>query len=455
MEQIELKRVLGLGSAVAIIVGYTIGAGIFVLIGPLAFKSGSALWVTFLLASIPALFMCFTAAQVGSALPVSGANYVLISRTMGPFWGFMTVWTILITTMIGVPLIAYGFAEYLSFFIEGLDPMWTAIVIVLLFGGVNLLGIRFMGWIQNLMVLTFIIAILIFGFTGLFHIQPENALPIFQKGVSPVFIAAIPAFFSFVGFGVIVELGEEIKNPSRNIPLSLLISFIIVITIYLLASFTLTGVLSWQSLEHTKGAIVIASREFLPTWAIILIQIGAIMAAFTSINAILATSPREVYALARDRIFPVWLAHTGKRFKTPYRSIILVTLCSAGGILLGAGIVEYAFVTVMGIMAIQIGVAIGVIRLKTILPDHYDRASFKLKGFWRWFWPIGAITISLVYILIGFAESPKSVGIFFGTVLFGGVVYIERKWRLKKNGIDMSDILEKEITGLLYQDHQK
>jgi basic amino acid/polyamine antiporter, APA family len=449
MEKTELKRALGLGSAVSMIIGYTIGAGIFVLVGPLAFKTGPALWVTFLIASLPALFMCFTSAQLGSALPVAGANYVITSRTMGPFWGFMTVWSIMITTLIGVPLVAYSFAEYLSLFIPGLNPMWTAIAITLLFGAINLLGVSIMGWIQNIMVIIFIAAIVIFGIGGLFNINTDFAFPLFQNGISPVLMAAIPAYFSFVGFMVIVDLGEEIKNPSRNIPLALLLSFLSILLAYFIVSFTMTGVLPWESLKDMKGAMAVASKEFLPGWVTVLIQIGAILAAFTSINAILATSPREVFALARDKVFPGWLAKTGERFKAPYMAIIVVTLLSIGGILLGAGIVEYAFVTVMGIMTIHIFVAIGVLRLKSKLPDHYEKASFKLKGFWRLFWPIGVIVIGTIYILLGFVESPKSVGIFFGAIGLGVFLYIERRWRLKRSGIDIGDILEKDIEGVL------
>ncbi len=449
MAKTELKRALGLGSAVSIIIGYTIGAGIFVLIGPLAFKTGPALWVTFLVASLPALFMCFTSAQLGSALPVAGANYVITSRTMGPFWGFMTVWSIIITTLIGVPLVAYGFAEYLSLFITGLDPMWTAVIITLLFGAINLLGISIMGWIQNIMVIVFISAILIFGFGGLFNINPAYAFPLFQTGISPVLVAAIPAYFSFVGFMVIVDLGEEIKNPSRNIPLALLLSFLAILIAYFIVSFSLTGVLPWESLKDMKGAMAVASKEFLPGWVTMLIQFGAILAALTSINAILATSPREVFALARDKVFPGWLAMTGERFKAPYMAIIVVTLLSVGGILLGAGIVEYAFVTVMGVMTIHIFVAIGVLRLKSKLPSHYNQASFKLKGFWRIFWPIGVIIIGFIYILLGFVESPISVGIFFGAIGLGIFLYLERRWRLKKNGLDIADILEKDVEGVL------
>ncbi len=461
MAEGELKRDLGLGSTISILVGYTVGASIFILIGELAAQAGPALWITYLIASIPALFTCFTTAQVGSALPVAGANYVMVSRTIGPFWGFMTVWAVLITTLIGVPLIAYGTAEYLGLYIQDLPIMWVAIAITILFGIINMIGIGLVGWIQSIMVIIFMAALLIFGVSGIFNGDPQNMIPLFPDGsFSPVLMAAIPAYFSYVGFLVIVELGEEIKKPSRNIPLAILISFLVVLVIYLIVTFSLTAVLDWQSIVTDKElvtedtyysitAVIDASRLMLPGWLVLFIYIGAIFAAFTSINGILTTSPREVFALARDRVFPGWLALTSTKFKTPYMSIALVTLLSVIGILLGAGILEYAVVTVMGVMLVSILIAVGVIRLKKKLPDHYEQAPYKLKGFWRFFWPVGMITIAVIYILLGFYLSLVSVAVFFVVVALGAILYIERRWRLKKRGVDMVDIFEKDIDGIL------
>lgn len=449
MAKEELKRGLGLGGAVSILMGYVIGASIFILIGPIAFKTGPAIWVTYLIASLPAVFMCFTSAQIGSTLPVAGANYVLVSRTMGPFWGFMTVWTIMITTLIGIPLVAYGFAEYLGFFIPGLPPMETAIAVTVLFGIINIIGISFTGWIQNLMVVVMMVALAIFGIGGVFFVKPENITPLMPNGFSPVVMAAIPAYFSYVGFMVIAELGEEIKRPSRTIPLAILIAFVAVTIAYFLTTFVLTGILPYGSLENTKAAVAEASKTFLPYGVVAFISIGAIMAAFTTVNGILATSPRELFALARDKVMPGWLAKTSDLLKTPWVSIGVVTLLGVIGILLGQSIEKYAFITVMGVMVFSLLIGVGSLKIKKKLPDHYKRASFTLKGFWYWFFPIGVIFFAVVYILLGFVEDPVSVGIFMGAVVLGAILFVERRWRLKRSGINMIDIFQKDLQGVL------
>jgi APA family basic amino acid/polyamine antiporter len=449
MAKDELKRGLGLGGAISILMGYVIGASIFILIGPIAFKTGPALWVTYLIASVPAIFMCCTSAQIGSTLPVAGANYVLVSRTMGPFWGFMTVWTIMITTLIGIPLVAYGFAEYLGFFIPGLPPMGTAIAVTLLFGIVNIIGISLTGWVQNLMVIIMMLALAIFSIVGVFHVNPENIMPLMPNGFSPVVMAAIPAYFSFVGFMVLAELGEEIRKPSKNIPLAILISFFAVLVAYLLTTFVLTGILPYTSLETTKAAVAVAAKTFLPFWVVAFISIVAILAAFTTVNGILATSPRELFALGRDKIMPGWFATTSKALKTPWISISVVTLLGVIGILLGQSIEKYAFITVMGVMVFSLLIGVGSLRVRKKLPDHYKRAAFTLKGFWYWFFPVGVIFFAVVYILLGFVEDPLSVGIFMGAIVIGALLFLERRWRLMRSGVNMIDIFEKDLEGVL------
>jgi APA family basic amino acid/polyamine antiporter len=449
MAKDELKRGLGLGGAISILIGYVIGASIFILIGPIAFKTGPALWVTYLIASLPAIFMCFTSAQIGSTLPVAGANYVLVSRTMGPFWGFMTVWTIMITTLIGIPLVAYGFAQYLGFFIPGLPPMGTAIAVTVLFGIINIIGISVTGWIQNLMVIVMMLALAIFSIVGVFHVHPENIKPLMPNGFSPVVIAAIPAYFSYVGFMVLAELGEEIRKPSKNIPLAILIAFFAVLVAYLLTTFVLTGILPYSTLDTTEAAVAAAAKTFLPYGVVAFISVGAIVAAFTTVNGILATSPRELFALGRDKVLPGWLATTSKALKTPWIAISVVTLLGIIGILLGQSIEKYAFITVMGVMVFSFLIGIGSLRIRKKLPDHYKHAAFTLKGFWYWFFPIGVLFFAAVYILLGFVEDVVSVGIFMGAILLGGLLFVERRWRLKRSGIDMVDIFEKDLEGVL------
>ena len=89
------------------------------------------------------------------------------------------------------------------------------------------------------------------------------------------------------------------------------------------------------------------------------------------------------------------------------------------------------------------------LRLRKKLPEHYDRAPYKLRGFWYYFWPIGMIVIAVIYIALGLYLSMVSVGIFFAAVALGALLYIERRWRLKKAGVDIVDIFEKDVDGIL------
>lgn len=456
MSQGKLVRSLGLGGAVSILIGYIIGASIFVLTGPLAFKTGPALWMSYLIASVPSLFMAVVAAQVGSAVPTSGANYVLASRALSPFWGFIYVWAIMLSTLIGVPLLAYGFAEYLGVMINGLNSMVTAVVITLIFCLINILGVQLMGWVQALMVIIFMGVLILFGIGGLFHINSENLVPLMPNGFGAIIMCAIPAYFSYLGYMIITEMGEEIKKPSRNIPLAILISFIIVLVSYMLVSFVLTGLLPWNTLGETQGAVAVAAQTFLPDWISYVIVLGVLCAAFTSINAVLATSARDLYALAKDRLFPGMLAKTSTKLKTPVPAILIVTLLGIVGILLGAGIEKYALAAVMGIMICQLVVAISVIRLKKKLPQHYANSSFKLNTFWRLFWSVGLVVFSIFYLLIGFTEDWVSVSLFLFIILgIGGLFYVFRKKQLQLKGITMVDIFEKNFQGSLAQTAEK
>ena len=162
----KLERTISLPGAVSTLIGYVVGASIFVLVGPLAGDAGPALWLAYLMAAIPAVFVCFTSAQMASILPVTGANYVAASRTLSPFWGFMMVWTVVVTTAVGQALLAYGFAEYLSYLVGDINIMLTALAIVLVFGVLNYVGVKLSVAVQLIMVVEFILALLIFGIGG-------------------------------------------------------------------------------------------------------------------------------------------------------------------------------------------------------------------------------------------------------------------------------------------------
>ena len=116
MSGTRLERKISLSGAVFLLIGNIVGASIFILPGQLAGIAGPAVFIAYLIASVPAIANCLIAAQVGSILPVSAAGYVFSSVVLHPFLGFLKEWTGALGLIIGVPILAYGFADYMAFF---------------------------------------------------------------------------------------------------------------------------------------------------------------------------------------------------------------------------------------------------------------------------------------------------------------------------------------------------
>lgn len=434
MTQYTLERRIGLGGAVFTLVGYVVGAGIYILPGELAAEVGPGVWVSFLIASIPALFTCVVSAHVSNVFPTSGAMYVATRRTLGDFWGFMLVWTILLAASVGIAFVSYGFADYLSYFVPGLPAKGVAVGVVLFFGIVNLLGVQMTIRVQAVMVVWFVFTLLLFGGGGLIAGDVAQLSPLFPNGGGSVLVAAIPAYFAFSGFAVIAEIGEEIKNPQRNIPLCLAISFTIVLVMYTLVPLGLTAVVPWSELSETNAAVGTAAARFLPGWLAGVVSLSALAAAATSVNAILMAQARDIFALARDHMLPLRFGHVNARTGAPDAAILLLIVIALVCVLFGAQIKDYAILTVLGVMLLQGLASIAVLRLPKAAPAEYAQARFKLAGFWRAFFCGGLLLTSVLFAVVGILDSPRASLVFLGAVALGSVYYVWWRRRVPAPG---------------------
>jgi APA family basic amino acid/polyamine antiporter len=444
LEPKKLDRSIGLFGAAATLVGYVVGASIFILPGQLAPSTGPALFLAFLIASIPALLSCFVTAQIGCAYPESGAPYVAASRNLSPFWGFMLVWSLLTGASIGIPLIAYSFADYLAFFVTDLNTKAVALTTVGFFAIINLLGARISVKAQGAMVLGFVAALLVFGLGGLPHVELANFRPMFPNGFGPVLGAAIPAYFSFVGFSMIADLAGEIDRPGWTIPRALGIAFLCIIFFYTLVPLTLVGVVHWSELGAMNAAVAEAARLFTPEIVASLISVGALLAAATSLNGILLAISRDVFALAEDRIFPQQLGELSGRQHIPRAAILTVATVGFIGTAVGATITGYALAAVMSIMLLQILSAAAVFALPKRSPERFAKAAFRLHAPWNAICSVGLILVSLLFIGLGVAQDPGAAVIFVGLILVGATYYAVRKAMLRRQGLQIEDVLRKD-----------
>ena len=444
MSDIRLERKITLSGAVFLLLGNVIGASIFILPGQLAGVAGPGVFIAYLIAGIPAVANCLIAAQIGSILPVSAAGYVFSSVVLHPFLGFLKEWTAALGLIVGVPILAYGFADYMAFFLPEADRLVLALSMILALLVINLLGIHTSIRVQMVLVSIFVISLLIFAVGGLFYIDTSLLSPVTPNGYGSILDAAVPAFYSYSGFITLTAIGEEIKNPKKNIPLTLAITLFVVATIYTLITLVLPGLIPWQELGSLAAPMSQASSLFLPGWFAILITVSALMAAATSANVALIVMSRSFFALARHKIYPGWLATVSSRNNEPIPALILVSALIILGISLQGEIIQYASATVIGLMFYGIVWAIGLIRLPTALPSHYQNAYFRLGKRTIWVVATIKISISLIFLYVGVMNNLRPATIYLCLVLLGAVYYILRNRHLARSGISLKAILRDE-----------
>ena len=263
-------------------------------------------------------------------------------------------------------------------------------------------------------------------------------------GWSSVLAAAVPAYFSYTGFTMLLSFTEEIKNPARNVPLTVLFTFLVVVSIYTLITLVVPGVVPWRELSTLAAPVSAASEVFLPPWFSTAITISALMAAGTSINVLFITASRSAFGVARSGIFPEILSHVSPRSGEPAAALIFVAIVTLVGIAIQGTIVQYASITVVGWMIYGLIYGFALMRMPTKLPEHYANAEFRLPPAVLNVVAVTTIVIAFIFIFVAVRDNLVPGLIYLSLVASGGVYYVLRKQYLDKTGIVLDDLLSKE-----------
>ncbi len=346
-----LQKVLGVSDGIAILIGISIGAGIYST--PQIIASYVSSFNTILLLWLLAGLFVFTSgliyAELGTRMPQTGGEYIYITRCFGPFTGFMFGWAQLFivrtSAAAGLALIV---ADYLGYFVplNKNTRMIAALAVIFIFGVLNYIGIQRASIYQKLSTLLKVGALLSIVIAGIFlsggHENLISTRAASTEGLGPVgnIVAAVMLIlFSHTGWERIGYSAGEMKNPKRVIPLSLIVGISIVVCLYILTNMTYHRTLGMEGMrESTIVASDVLTILIGPIGAA-LIAILVIISATGSINGTIMTAPRVYYAMAKDGLFFKWLDHVHPRFQTPSRAITAHCLW-AGAILLIRGTFE-------------------------------------------------------------------------------------------------------------------
>ncbi len=317
-----LNRTLGWKESTALGIGAMVGAGIFVLSGVAAGKAGPAVMVAFLLAAILEILLGLCYAELASRYPTSGGSYEYVRENLGSLIGTVIGWAYWGAWLTASSFVSQGFGNYL-YSLTGAPPLTSAICLLLFLGILNVLGVKWSGFVQICIVLIEIALLVIFFAIGSFHIHYALYQPFAPNGIHGVIAAALVGFLSMVGWDGIVAAGEEVKNPRRTIPLAIFMSISIVFFLYLSLLFVSTGVVSWRELSQSPIPVTLASKKFLGSFGPILVNIVIVVALTATANAFIMSISRTAFAMGRNGLLPKVFSMIHPHFETPIWAICL------------------------------------------------------------------------------------------------------------------------------------
>ena len=331
----ELERTLGLPQALAIGTGTMVGAGIFVFPGLAAGEAGPAAMLSFAIGAVIALLVALPTSELATAMPESGGGYYFISRGLGPLLGCMVGVGQWLGLVFASAFYLMGFGYYLADIVrvtglaDGVPVVAVALATGVLLTGVSITGTKNTGDLQNWIVACLLV--ILAGFLGhgsldVLGVFGRERVPetFFPYGTMPVFTTAALIFTSYLGFAQIATMAGEIKQPARNLPLSMVGSVVLVGTLYVLTIFISTSLIGSESLsQYGETAIVNVARALFGTFGAAAILTGGLLATLSSANASILSSSRSIYALSRDDFVPDYVERISRRFRTPHVALLL------------------------------------------------------------------------------------------------------------------------------------
>ena len=445
--EMKLERTIGLPGGIALVIGGVIGMGIYALIAAVAAQAGSALWLAFLIAIIISIIGVLPIIQISSALPRAGAGYLYTSRLLNPYLGTLTSYLALLGGASSTAMVAMGVAQYLGPYLPfNVPELGIAVVLPILFFFLYIFGLRLAASLQVILALHLVVALVIYAISGTISMGIEMSFTL-PQGVGGLIMAAILSYSACMGFQVIAEMGEEMHNARKNIPLSLLIGGGIVLVIYILVGsvFVNSVPYNYETIGAMKAPLMESGSLFLPAWFVVVLSAGAISAGLTSFNAGAIALPRELFSQARDRLIPPFLGKV-HRSGSPLNAVGAYFLFVVLLLLFGQSIDFYGVMTAVGILFMTSLLAISAINLPKRFPERYEGSYFKISKISLIIVAIVAVLSSLGFMFIVLTELPVVAIIYAGCCVLVTVYYVLRVRWMKKQGIDF-DGLMKEMPG--------
>ncbi|MCD6330252.1 MAG: amino acid permease [Candidatus Cloacimonetes bacterium] len=321
-----LHRKLNLLDVFSIAAGAMISSGLFVLPGLAFAKAGPAVVVAYILAGIIVIPSMLAQIELGTAMPKAGGSYFYIERSMGPaagtLGGFASWFSLALKSAFA--LIGIGaFAHLLFPGFTGTHIKLIAIAFCILFALLNIKSVKNTSRFQVTLVLSLLAMLFLYCIFGVTKVNLHNFIPFSPKGIGAVIPVVGLVFVSFGGLTKVASIAEEIKKPKKNLPLGMLLAFIVVMFFYVAVIFVTVGVVNANKLANSLTPISQGGEIVLGQVGMLILSIAALFAFFSTANAGILSASRFPMAMSRDNLLPGIFKKMTKKSGTPLISIIV------------------------------------------------------------------------------------------------------------------------------------
>ncbi len=333
-----LKKVLGPFDLVLMGIGAIIGTGIFVLTGTGAVTAGPALTLSFIVAALACGFAALCYAEFASSVPVAGSIYTYSYFTLGEIVAWMIGWDLLLEYGLATSTVAVGWSGYFQSLLKGIGVVLPealraapgaqpgvntlfnlpAFLIMIFLTWILSMGVRESARLNNIMVIIKTGVVILFIVVGVNYVKPENWQPFMPFGFGSVMSAAALVFFAFIGFDAVTSAAEEVKNPSKDLPIGIIGSLAVCTVLYVIVAAIMTGIVPFPNFKGVDHPVSLALQYAGQDWVAGFVDLAAILGMSTVMLVMAYGQTRILFAMSRDGLLPAKLSEVHPKYGTPY-----------------------------------------------------------------------------------------------------------------------------------------
>lgn len=412
----RLLRILGVGFGLAVIIGNTIGAGILSTPGTIAQHLPNpwlfiGVWVG---GGVYAMLGAVSIAELGTMIPRSGGQYVFARHALGDYAGFVVGWSDWISTCGSSSFISLIIAQYLGVLFPGLAgrSMFVALAVITMFGITQWRGIRWGSNVQNvtsllkaLAFISLVIACFLIGSGESASASTSLGAPHGLNLFVAIILALQGVIYTYDGWTGVIYFSEEVRNPDRDIPRSMVGGVLSVIAIYLLVNLAILYVLPISEIAGSDLALGKAAQAIFGGNGDLIFRSLMILSMLSAVNACQLMATRVLFAMSRDGLFSAKAAQANQG-GTPTLSLFLSTLVSA--VFIVTGTVNQVLAVVAFFFVVNYAVSFWVVfLLRRREPDR--RRPYRA---WGYPWTTGFSLLGSIAFLAGAVASDTKQSIY-------------------------------------------